>query len=73
MFFNKHYIKAILLIDIKAFDRVFVNKKFIKLYKFSIILLQNSIKLRFANNKFASNIIYVAQVIIDLNNYIDTL
>jgi len=32
-----------LLINIKAFDKIFVNKKFVKLYKLSIILLQNSI------------------------------
>jgi len=49
-----------LLINIEAFNRVFVNKKFIKYYKLSIILLQNSIKLRLVNNKFASNIIYNA-------------
>jgi len=49
-----------LLIDIEAFNRVFVNKKFIKFDKLSIILLQSSIKLRFVNNKFVSNITYVA-------------
>ncbi len=49
-----------LLINIKVFNRIFINKKFVKLYKLSIILLQNLIKLRLINNKFASNIIYVA-------------
>lgn len=73
IFFDKYYIKAILLIDIETSDRVFVDRKFVKLYKFFIILFQNSIKLRLADNKFASNIIYAAQVIINLSNYIDIL
>jgi len=73
MFFDKRYIKAMLLVNIEAFNRVFVDKKFVKLYKLSIMLLQNSIKLRLAKNKFVSNIIYVVQVTIDLNNYIDIL
>jgi len=62
-----------LFIDIEAFDRIFVNRKFVKLYKFFIILLQNSIKLRFVNNKFVFNITYIAQVIINLDNYINIL
>lgn len=56
--FNKNYIKTILFIDIETSNRVFVNRKFVKLYKFSTILLRNSIKLSFANNKFVSYIIY---------------
>ena len=60
IFFDKYYVKAMLFINIEAFDKIFVNKKFVKLYKLSIILLQNSIKLRLVDNKFASNIIYVA-------------
>jgi len=59
-----------LLINIEIFNKVFINKKFIKFYKLSIILLQNSIKLRLINNKFASNIIYIAQIIINLSEYI---
>jgi len=62
-----------LFIDIKVFDRVFINKKFVKLYKLSIMLLQNSIKLRLTNDKFVSNIIYVAQVIINLSEHINIL
>ena len=49
-----------LLIDIEVSNKAFVNKKFIKLHKLSIILLQNSIKLRLINDKFVSNIIYIA-------------
>ena len=49
-----------LFINIKVFNRVFVNKKFVKLYKLSIMLFQNFIKLCLINNKFAFNIIYVA-------------
>ena len=49
-----------LLINIKVFNKVFVNKKFIKLYKFFIILFRNFIKLCLINNKFAFNIIYIA-------------
>ncbi len=49
-----------LLINIKVFNKVFINKKFVKLYKLSIMLLRNSIKLYLINNKFVSNIIYVA-------------
>ncbi len=62
-----------LLINIEVSNKVFVNKKFVKLYKFSIMLLQNFIKLRLVNNKFVSNIIYIAQVIINLNEHIDIL
>ena len=49
-----------LFINIKVFDKVFVNRKFVKLYKLSIILFQNFIKLCLTNNKFVSNIIYIA-------------
>jgi len=62
-----------LLINIEVSNKVFVNKKFVKLYKFSIMLLQNFIKLRLVNNKFVSNIIYIAQAIINLNEHIDIL
>ncbi len=48
-----------LFINIKIFNRVFINKKFVKFSKFSIILFQNFIKLRLINNKFVSNIIYI--------------
>ncbi len=48
-----------LLINIKVFDKLFVNRKFVKLYKLSIILLQNFIKLYLVNNKFTLNIIYI--------------
>jgi len=48
-----------LLINIKVFNKVFINKKFVKLYKLFIILFRNFIKLRLANNKFVSNIIYI--------------
>jgi len=37
------------------------------------MLLQNSIKLRLTNDKFVSNIIYVAQVIINLSEHINIL
>jgi len=67
VFFNKNYIKAILLIDIKAFNRIFVNKKFVKLYKLFTILLRNFIKLRLVNNKFALYITHIAQVTINLS------
>jgi len=60
MFFNKRYIKVILLINIEVFNKIFINKKFVKLYKLFIILFRNFIKLRLINNKFASNIIYIA-------------
>ncbi len=49
-----------LFINIEVFDRVFINKKFVKLYKLSTMLLRNFIKLHLINNKFASNIIYIA-------------
>ena len=71
MSFDKYYIKIILFINIKVFNKKFVNKKFVKFYKFSITLLQNSTKLYFANNKFASNITYIAQVTINLSKYIN--
>jgi len=49
-----------LLINIKIFDKVFINRKFVKLYKLSIMLFRNFIKLHLINNKVVSNIIYVA-------------
>ncbi len=49
-----------LLTNIKVFNKIFINRKFVKFYKLSIILLSNSIKLYFVNNKFVSNIIYIA-------------
>ncbi len=49
-----------LFINIEVFDKIFINKKFVKLYKFSIILFRNFIKLYLINNKFISNIIYIA-------------
>ncbi len=49
-----------LLINIEVFSKVFINKKFIKLYKLSIILFRNFIKLCLINNKFVFNIIYIA-------------
>ncbi len=48
-----------LFINIEVFNKIFINKKFVKLYKLSIILFQNFIKLYLTNNKFASNIIYI--------------
>jgi len=60
MFFDERYIKAMLFINIEAFNKIFINKKFVKLYKLSTILLQNSIKLRLVDDKFVSNIIYIA-------------
>ena len=69
MFFDKYYIKTILFINIEVFNKVFVNKKFVKLYNFFFILLQNSIKLYLINNKFVSNIIYITQVTINLDNF----
>ncbi len=62
-----------LFINIEIFNRVFINKKFVKLYKLSIMLLRNFIKLRLINNKFISNIIYIAQVIINFSKYINIL
>ncbi len=73
MFFDKYYIKTILFINIEVFNKVFVNKKFVKLYNFFFILLQNSIKLYLINNKFVSNIIYITQVTINLDKYINIL
>jgi len=60
LLFNKYYIKIMLFINIEVFDKIFINKKFVKLYKFSIILFRNFIKLYLINNKFISNIIYIA-------------
>ncbi len=62
-----------LFINIKVFDKVFINRKFVKFYKFFVILLQNLIKLCLANNKFVLNIIYVAQIIVNLSEYINIL
>ncbi len=62
-----------LFINIKVFNKVFINKKFIKLYKLFIILFQNFIKLHLINNKFVSNIIYIVEVIINLSKHINIL
>ena len=73
VFFDKRNIKSILLVNIKASNRAFIDKKFVKFYKLLTLVLRNFIKLRFANNKFVFNITYIVQITIDLYNYVETL
>ena len=64
-------IKIFLMTNTKAFGRVFVNRKYVKLYKFFIVRLQKSIKFKLTNDKLVSNIIHMIQIIFNLNNHID--
>ena len=64
-------VKIVLMIDTKASKRIFVNRKYVKFYKFFIVRLQKSIKLKLTDNKFISNIIYMIQITFNLNDHID--
>ena len=64
-------IKIVLMINTKASKRVSINRKYIKFYKFFIVRLQKFIKLKLTDNKFILNIIYIIQMIFNLNDYID--
>ena len=59
------------MIDMKASKRTFVNRKYVKFYKFFIVRLQKSIKLKLTDDKFISNIIHITQIIFSLNDHID--
>ena len=42
-------VKVAFMIDTKVLKRTFVNRKYVKFYKFFIVRLQKSIKLRLTN------------------------
>ena len=65
-------IKIVLMIDMKASKRAFVNRKYVKFYKFFIVRLQKFIKLKLTDDKLILNIIYMIQITFSLNDYIDT-
>ena len=65
-------VKTFLMINIKVFERVFVSRRYVKLYKFFIVRLQKSIKFKLTNNKLVFNIIHMIQIIFSLNNHINT-
>ena len=64
-------VKIFLMTNMKAFERIFINRKYVKLHEFFIAWLQKPIKLKLTNDKFMSNIIYMIQIIFNLNNHID--
>ena len=64
-------IKIALMIDTKASKRIFINRKYIKFYKFFIVRLQKSIKLKLTDDKLVLNIIYMIQITFNLNDYIN--
>ena len=64
-------VKTFLMTNTKISERIFVNRKYIKLHKFFIVRLQKSIKFKLTNDKLVSNIIYMIQIIFSLNSHID--
>ena len=52
-------VKIFLITNTKVFGRIFINRKYVKLYKFFIARLQKPIKLKLTNDKLMSNIIYM--------------
>ena len=60
------------MIDTKVSRRAFVNRKYVKFYKFFIVRLQKLIKLRLTNDKLILNIIHITQLTFSLNDHIDT-
>ena len=60
------------MIDTKVSKRAFVNRKYVKFYKFFIVRLQKFIKLKLTDDKFISNIIHMIQIMFSLNDHIDT-
>ena len=65
-------VKVAFMINTKVSKQAFINRRYIKLYKFFIVRLQKSIKLRLTNNILILNIIYMIQLTFSLNNHIDT-
>ena len=59
------------MIDTKTSKRIFVNRKYVKFYKFFIARLQKFIKLKLTDDKLVLNIIYMIQITFNLNNHID--
>ena len=72
VYISRIKIKIVLMIDTKVSRRAFVNRKYVKFYKFSIARLQKSIKLELTDDKLISNIIHMIQIIFNLNDHIDT-
>ena len=65
-------VKLVFIISTKILKQAFINRKYIKLHKFSIVRLQRSIKLWLINNKLLLNIIYMTYLIISLVDHINT-
>ena len=65
-------IKIVLMTDTKASEQIFVNRKYVKFYKFFIVRLQKFIKLKLTDDKLVLNIIYMIQITFNLNDHIDT-
>ena len=65
-------IKIALMINTKASGQIFVNRKYVKFYKFFIAQLQKLIKFKLTDDKLVSNIIYMIQITFNLNGHIDT-
>ena len=65
-------VKVAFMIDMKVSKRTFINRRYVKFYKFFIVRLQKSIKLRLTDDKLILNIIYMIQLTFSLNDHIDT-
>ena len=65
-------VKIVFMINTKVSKRAFINRRYVKLYKFLIARLQKSIKLQLTNDKLILNIIHMTQLTFSLNDHIDT-
>ena len=65
-------VKVAFMINIKVSKQTFVNRKYVKFYKFLIARLRKLIKLRLTDNKLILNIFYMIQLTFNFNDHIDT-
>ena len=72
VYISQTKVKVAFMINTKVSRRTFVNRKYVKLYKFFIARLQKSIKLQLTNDKLILNIIHMTQLTFSLNDHIDT-
>ena len=73
IFIKKNIVKINYFIDIKIFILNFVNVVFVIKNKLLKIFLSKFCKLRFVDNKFALNVIYITLIKLIIENYIENL
>ena len=64
-------VKIVLMIDTKVSKQIFINRKYVKFYKFFIVRLQKFIKFKLTDDKFVLIIIYMIQITFSLNDHIN--